>query len=32
LICGPRPARLHVEGELEESGERFTATLTDILP
>jgi hypothetical protein len=26
------PARLHVEGELEESGERFTATLTDILP
>jgi hypothetical protein len=25
-------ARLHVEGELEESGERFTATLTDILP
>ena len=26
------PARLHVEGELEESGERFTATLDDILP
>ena len=26
------PARLHIEGELEESGERFTATLTDILP
>jgi hypothetical protein len=26
------PARLHVEGELEESGERFTATLNDILP
>ena len=26
------PARLHVEGELEESDERFTATLTDILP
>jgi hypothetical protein len=25
-------ARLHIEGELEESGERFTATLTDILP
>jgi hypothetical protein len=26
------PARLHVEGELEESGDRFTATLNDILP
>ena len=26
------PARLHIEGELEESGERFTVTLTDILP
>jgi hypothetical protein len=26
------PARLHVEGELEESGERYTATLDDILP
>jgi hypothetical protein len=26
------PARLHVEGELEESGERFTAKLNDILP
>jgi hypothetical protein len=26
------PARLHIEGELEESEERFTATLTDILP
>ena len=26
------PARLHVEGELEESDGRFTATLTDILP
>jgi hypothetical protein len=26
------PARLHVEGELEESGDRFTATLKDILP
>ena len=26
------PARLHLEGELEESGERFTATLSDILP
>ena len=26
------PARLHLEGELEESGERFTATLDDILP
>jgi hypothetical protein len=26
------PARLHVEGELEESDDRFTATLNDILP
>jgi hypothetical protein len=26
------PARLHIEGELEQSGERFTATITDILP
>ena len=26
------PARLHIEGELEGSGDRFTATLTDILP
>src|SRR5215211_6492648 len=26
------PARLHIEGELEESGERFTTTLSDILP
>jgi hypothetical protein len=26
------PARLHIEGELEESNERYTATLTDILP
>ena len=26
------PARLHIEGELEESGERVTATLNDILP
>ncbi len=26
------PARLHIEGELEESGERFKATLNDILP
>jgi hypothetical protein len=26
------PARLHIEGELEESGERVTATLDDILP
>ena len=26
------PARLHIEGELEESDERFKATLTDILP
>jgi hypothetical protein len=26
------PARLHIEGELQESGERFTATLNDILP
>ena len=26
------PARLHIEGELEESGAQFTATLKDILP
>ena len=26
------PARLHIEGELEESGERYTTTLNDILP
>jgi hypothetical protein len=26
------PARLHIEGELEESGEHYTATLDDILP
>ena len=26
------PARLHIEGELEETGERFTATIDDILP
>src|SRR5687767_2943022 len=26
------PARLHIEGELEESGERYAVTLTDILP
>jgi len=26
------PARLHIEGELEESGQRFKATLNDILP
>ena len=26
------PARLHIEGELEETGGRFTATLNDILP
>ena len=26
------PARLHIEGELEESRERFTTTLNDILP
>ena len=26
------PARLHIEGELEESGEGFKATLNDILP
>jgi hypothetical protein len=26
------PARLHIEGELEESGDGFKATLTDILP
>ena len=26
------PARLHIEGELEESGDRFTTTLNDIVP
>jgi hypothetical protein len=26
------PARLHIEGEVEESGDRFTVTLSDILP
>ena len=26
------PARLHIEGELEESGDQFTVSLTDILP
>jgi len=26
------PARLHIEGELEKSGERFTTTLNDIVP
>jgi len=26
------PARLHIEGELEEAGERYTVTLNDILP
>jgi len=26
------PARLHIEGELEENGERYTTTLTDLLP
>jgi hypothetical protein len=26
------PARLHIEGEIEESGERYVATLNDILP
>ena len=26
------PAHLHIEGEIEESGERFTVTLDDILP
>ena len=26
------PARLHIEGELEQSGDRLTATLDDILP
>jgi hypothetical protein len=26
------PARLHIEGELDESGERFTPKLNDILP
>ena len=25
-------ARLHIQGELEQSGERFTATMNDILP
>ena len=32
LWTGTGPARLHIEGELEESGERFTTTLDDILP
>lgn len=32
LWTGSGPARLHIEGELEDSGERFKATLTDILP
>jgi hypothetical protein len=32
LWNGTGPARLHIEGELEESDERFTATLNDILP
>ena len=26
------PARLHIEGELEESGDSYTTTLNDILP
>ena len=26
------PARLHIEGEIEESNERYTVTLDDILP
>ena len=26
------PARLHIEGELEETGGRFTATISDVLP
>ena len=26
------PARLHIEGEIEQSGDRFAATLNDILP
>ena len=26
------PARLHIEGELEKSGERFRATLNDVVP
>jgi hypothetical protein len=26
------PARLHIEGEMEESGDRFTTTLNDIVP
>ena len=26
------PARLHIEGELEDSGDQFKATLSDILP
>ena len=32
LLDRDRPARLHIEGELDESGVRFTATLNDILP
>jgi hypothetical protein len=32
LLTETGPARLHIEGELEESGKRFTATLSDILP
>ena len=32
LWTGTGPARLHIEGELEEPGERFTVTLNDILP
>ena len=26
------PGRLHIEGELEQSGDRFTATLSDVMP
>ncbi len=32
LLTETGPARLHIEGAVEESGERFTATLNDILP
>ena len=32
LWTGTGPARLHIEGEIEESDERFTVTLNDILP
>ena len=32
LWTGQGPARLHIEGELDETGERFTVMLRDILP